>query len=71
MVQFIQHIVAIPFPVLSLMELSLWLFKEVGYKRVIKALSENDGVQGKISLVSILDGLGPDEDRTDLKKLTE
>lgn len=53
------------------MELSLWLFKEVGYKRVIKALSENDGVQGKISLVSILDGLGPDEDRTDLKKLTE
>lgn len=81
----IPHIVAIPYPaqghVLPLMELSLWLVKEgckitfvnseFNHKRVIKALSENDDVQKKISLVSIPDGLGPEEDRTDLKKLTE
>ncbi|KAJ8567126.1 hypothetical protein K7X08_019334 [Anisodus acutangulus] len=81
----IPHIVAIPYPaqghVLPLMELSLWLVKEgckitfvnseFNHKRVIKALSENDDVRNKISLVSIPDGLGPEEDRTDLKKLTE
>ncbi|XP_060193531.1 UDP-glycosyltransferase 83A1-like [Lycium barbarum] len=81
----IPHIVAIPYPaqghVLPLMELSLWLVKEgckitfvnseFNHKRVIKALSENDDVRNKISLVSIPDGLGPDEDRADLKKLTE
>lgn len=86
MVQLIPHIAVIPYPaqghVLPLMELSLWLVKELSckitfvnsefnHKRVIKALSENDDVQDKISLVSIPDGLGPDEDRTDLKKLTE
>ncbi|XP_049381902.1 UDP-glycosyltransferase 83A1-like [Solanum stenotomum] len=86
MVQFIPHIVAIPYPaqghVLPLMELSLWLIKELGckitfvnsefnHKRVIKSLSENDNVQDKISLISIPDGLEPHEDRTDLKKLTE
>nr|XP_016496139.1 PREDICTED: UDP-glycosyltransferase 83A1-like [Nicotiana tabacum]WIW42747.1 UDP-glycosyltransferase [Nicotiana tabacum] len=81
----IPHIVAIPYPaqghVLPLMELSLWLVKEgckitfvnseFNHKRVIKALSVNDDVQKKISLVSIPDGLGPEEDRTDLKKLAE
>ncbi|OIT05832.1 PREDICTED: UDP-glycosyltransferase 83A1-like [Nicotiana attenuata] len=81
----IPHIVAIPYPaqghVLPLMELSLWLVKEgckitfvnseFNHKRVIKALSENKDVQKKISLVSIPDGLGAEEDRTDLKKLTE
>ncbi|MCD7458955.1 hypothetical protein HAX54_039679 [Datura stramonium] len=86
MVELIQpHIVAIPYPaqghVLPLMELSLWLVKEgcritfvnseFNHKRVIKASSGNNDVRNKISLVSIPDGLGPEEDRTDLKKLTE
>ncbi|XP_060194459.1 UDP-glycosyltransferase 83A1-like [Lycium barbarum] len=79
------HIVAVPYPaqghVLPLMELSLWLVKEgckitfvnseFNHKRVTKALSENDNVRNKINLVSIPDGLEPEEDRTDLKKLTE
>ncbi|XP_059293879.1 UDP-glycosyltransferase 83A1-like [Lycium ferocissimum] len=79
------HIVAVPYPaqghVLPLMELSLWLVKEgckitfvnseFNHKRVMKASSENDDVRNKINLVSIPDGLEPEEDRTDLKKLTE
>ncbi|CAN4079458.1 unnamed protein product [Withania somnifera] len=85
MVQLIPHIVAIPYPaqghVLPLMELCLWLVNEgcritfvnteFNHKRVMKALSENDDVLNKISLVSIPDGLEPHEDRTDLKRLTE
>nr|GMC91546.1 UDP-glycosyltransferase 83A1-like [Ipomoea batatas] len=77
------HIIAIPYPaqghVIPLMELSLCLVKhgckvtfvnsEFNHNRIIKSMSEADDVL--INFVSVPDGLEVEEDRNDLKKLTE
>ncbi|WOH16281.1 hypothetical protein DCAR_0935831 [Daucus carota subsp. sativus] len=79
------HILAIPYPfqghVLPLMQLSLKLvehgFKvtfvntEAVHKRVVSAFSEEDNVEELINLVSVPDGLDPEEDRNDIAKLTQ
>nr|GMC99351.1 UDP-glycosyltransferase 83A1-like [Ipomoea batatas] len=76
------HIIAIPFPaqghVIPLMELCLCLVKhgckvtfvnsEFNHNRIINSMSEADN---DINLVSVPDGLAVEEDRNDLKKLTE
>nr|GMC97218.1 UDP-glycosyltransferase 83A1-like [Ipomoea batatas] len=77
------HIIAIPYPaqghVIPLMELCLCLVKhgckvtfvnsEFNHNRIIKSMSEADDVL--INFVSVPDGLEVEEDRNDLKKLTE
>nr|GMC99349.1 UDP-glycosyltransferase 83A1-like [Ipomoea batatas] len=77
------HIIAIPYPaqghVIPLMELCLCLVKhgckvtfvnsEFNHKRIIESMSEADDVL--INFVSVPDGLEVEEDRNDLKKLTE
>ncbi|XP_031094390.1 UDP-glycosyltransferase 83A1-like [Ipomoea triloba] len=77
------HIIAIPYPaqghVIPLMELCLCLVKhgckvtfvnsEFNHKRIIESMSEADDVL--INFVSVPDGLAVEEDRNDLKKLTE
>ncbi|XP_019157077.1 PREDICTED: UDP-glycosyltransferase 83A1-like [Ipomoea nil] len=76
------HIIAIPYPaqghVIPLMELCQCLVKhgckvtfvnsEFNHNRIIQSMSEADNV---INLVSVSDGLAVEEDRNDLKKLTE
>nr|GME11391.1 UDP-glycosyltransferase 83A1-like [Ipomoea batatas] len=77
------HIIAIPYPaqghVIPLMELCLCLVKhgckvtfvnsEFNHNRIIESMSEADDVL--INFVSVPDGLAVEEDRNDLKKLTE
>nr|GLL26565.1 UDP-glycosyltransferase 83A1-like [Ipomoea trifida] len=77
------HIIAIPYPtqghVIPLMELCQCLVKhgckvtfvnsEFNHNRIIESMSEADNVL--INLVSVPDGLPVEEDRNDLKKLTE
>ncbi|XP_019157096.1 PREDICTED: UDP-glycosyltransferase 83A1-like [Ipomoea nil] len=76
------HIIAIPYPgqghVIPTMELCLCLVKhgckvtfvnsEFNHKRIMESMSEADNA---INLVSVPDGLASEEDRNDLKKLTE
>nr|GME01781.1 UDP-glycosyltransferase 83A1-like [Ipomoea batatas] len=79
------HIIAIPYPaqghVIPLMELCLCLVKhgckvtfvnsEFNHNRIIESMSEADDADNVINLVSVPDGLAVEEDRNDLKKLTE
>ncbi|GFZ19246.1 UDP-Glycosyltransferase superfamily protein [Actinidia rufa] len=79
------HVLAIPYPaqghVIPLLELAQWLVKhgfkvtfvntDFNHERVLNAFSGEDDVGDQIHLVSIPDGLGSQEDRNDLVKLTE
>ncbi|KAG6509709.1 UDP-glycosyltransferase 83A1-like [Zingiber officinale] len=80
----VPHVLALPFPaqghVIPFMELCHCLvdhgFKvtfvntEFNHKRLLTALSAGSAVE-QIALVTVPDGLGPEEDRNDLARLTE
>ncbi|KAG6513441.1 UDP-glycosyltransferase 83A1-like [Zingiber officinale] len=80
----LPHVLAVPYPaqghVIPLMELCHCLvdhgFKvtfintEFNHKRVLTALSAGSTMK-QITLVTVPDGLGPEEDRNDLARLTE
>lgn len=80
----LPHVVAIPYPaqghVIPLLEIARRLAKhglritfvitDFIHKRVLSAAQNMDVLGDQIRLVSIPDGLGPDEDRNNLENLT-